>query len=95
MRCIGIDAVRACAVQIGALRRPIMLADFVETADTAAACGTGTLGTVWAETLEASGAAEIRLIGGEVGGWTDGLRIAGAKFGIVVIAETLCEGPME
>jgi hypothetical protein len=72
-----------------------MLADFTETADDAVACGTGALGTTWAASLGASGAAEIRLIGGEVAGWTDGLRIAGAKFGIVVIAETLCEGPIE
>jgi len=93
MRGNGIEAVRACGAEMGTLRRPIMLADFVEIADRDAGNAIAGLGVACAATFATAGAAEIRLIGGEVEGWTDGLRIAGAKFGIVAIGDILWAGP--
>src|SRR5208283_95296 len=79
IRCIGIDAVRACGAGMATLKRPIGLAALVETTDAATTCAA----TARAATFAAGGAAEILLIGGEVMGCTDGLRIAGEmKLGI-------------
>jgi hypothetical protein len=68
---------------------PIVLAAFADEVG-AATCGTT---AARGATLATTAAEEILLIGGEVAGWTDGLRIAGAKLGIVVIGEALWAGP--
>jgi hypothetical protein len=90
IRCIGIDAVRDCDADTGILRPPIKPADFVVATDSTGICGTAGAVTTWAATFATGGADDILLIGGEVVGWTDGLRIAGGtKLGMVAMGERL------